>query len=152
MLPVDTRHTGKEKFINTALCHIPTNERKTLDCNTKIVTMHNRFGYCLKAKKEANIIVINDAVFDVIFQNEKLTNDEPFYRWLIYTVLHEVAHAYLGHDGAQSAENEEKAEVQAINWYNGYAPEKYSLPRMEPSEIRKTEMEIKRLLKWEESQ
>ncbi len=151
MIPIDTRHTGHEKFIKIALWHIPTADRKSLDKNTKIVTMHRRFGYCMKAKIDANIIIINDAILDVILPLDKLTNDQPLYRWLVYAVLHEVAHAFLGHDGEQNDEKEKQAEKQAIDWYNNYAPIKHNLPEMDDKEIEKTEQEVKILLGWQDS-
>jgi hypothetical protein len=138
MIAVDCKDGVVKEIITHAIYHIPPPTRLPLDSNTKIVTTHGRFGYCMSALKDARIIVINERA--VPQTHEKA---DPIYRWFICVVLHEIAHAHHEHKEMDNPVEEAEAWKTAIEWYNSYAPIRHNVPKMEKAEIDATEVIVK---------
>lgn len=141
MIPIDCKAGDVVGRISEALYHIPSATRVPLDATTKIVTTHGRFGYCMNVLKGARIIFINDK----IVPGKSVRRENPFYRWFVCAVLHEVAHAHWNHCDTDNPAEEKQAWDTAIEWYNRYAPEKHGLPEINKEEIDSTELVIKAL-------
>jgi hypothetical protein len=114
----------KVRVLEIALNYLPAVVTEKLRGKLAIITTTNRRGIRLSPKlcNENEIILLSEDCFPVV---GRLPTREDF-RYFIFLVLHEVAHAYFEHKCPycdnltkdESDENENEATDNAIEWFN----------------------------------
>lgn len=121
---ISTKNCGHRQLIDIALNYLPRDIQILVLETTKIVTMYDRYGFCLP-QTNRRVIIISE----IYIPKSGIVAKTMYYRWFIHTVLHEVAHAVLHEEfapeGTPEADKQEKeAHKQAIDWYNEFATSK----------------------------
>ena len=112
--------------VNLALSYLPTDVFAALDGKITIVstTRSDGFRMAKKIRENCDIIVLSER----LFPRGMVTEDHPDVRYLIFVVLHEIAHAFKNHrspvlDGLsaeESAAQEAEADHLAYHWFNDH--------------------------------
>ena len=115
-------------WVETALNYLPTDVFDQI--NGKIaftVLNYDAFRLAHKIRDHEEIIVLSPWIFSYIPACSCETDKE--YKYFIFCVLHEVAHAVLKHyppdeiSNEENNEQEKQADNQALSWYNTYVLE-----------------------------
>lgn len=126
-------NSRRSSIIRDALTYLPYSVKREFQNSGRIIVIlstHDRFGYCFTPENDSFNILINDS----IFPNGCHTREDRIYRFFVFTVLHEIAHAHLTLAGEPLGEQEEdRANELANNWYNEYA-QNHSLPLLTDEE------------------
>jgi hypothetical protein len=98
------------------------------DASLFFICMSSRDGLRLTKHVRENfeVIILSDHIAP---SHSQINQDDPVFRYFMYTVLHEVAHAVKGHksriyDGISAEEGnaqEEEAHGLATEWFNDWA-------------------------------
>lgn len=130
-----------------ALAYIPDNIKSWMVNNIGITVLNSdAFRLAHKIKDCKEVIVLSPWVFSYIPPGSSVDDDE--YKYFIFCVLHEIAHAYCKHlppDELSNKENdlqESEANQMAIDWYNSHLKQDKSLKRANLPELDLSQIEI----------
>jgi len=132
-------HVGvnNDGWINLALKYLPDDVLEWIEKNLIIVSNPERAG-CRVPRSvcdEKEIIIISELLYPEngdYYAGDKEQNYSPAVRYLIFIVLHEIAHAihddlsptYAHLEEPEVKKQEDKADAQALEWFNKVAIEK----------------------------
>lgn len=144
----------KNSLVETALKYLP--DEVFIETNEKIgFTVLKSDACCLshKIQNYNEIIVLSPWIFSFIPSGSCETDKE--WKYFIFCILHEVAHAFLKHhdpdelSGNERDKQEEEADRHALNWFNDYVSEncKKGYKGIVIEEIRNTQKEYQEKLK-----
>lgn len=144
------RLTGHVSLIESALTYLPRSRHKKLEeLVFSIVSMYGNNGCCFDLSYKRIIYISEEIIPD-----EGIVQGTLYYRWFVYTVLHECAHAILKHtavseDDPQYTLQERQARRLALLWLN-YSERVKGLPETTDNEIQEMHekvVEIRRVIR-----
>lgn len=124
-MKVYSRCSGHASLITNALAYLPYPKRRKIPrFVSSIVTMYGNNGCCFDTS-EKRIVYISEE----IIPDKGIGDYTLYYKWFVYTVLHECAHAVLKHkpvseDDPRHARQEKHAQKLAVLWLNHTEREK----------------------------
>lgn len=114
-----SKFSGHATLIDCALTYLPNRKRFKLGrFVSSIVTMYGNNGCCFDLSEKRVIFISEEIIPD-----KGIWNESSYYKWFIYTVLHESAHAILKHkptveDDPRHIRQENHAKRLAMLWLN----------------------------------
>ena len=141
--------------VEVALSYLPPDILKDLEGKLTIVgtTRSDGFRIATRTREGCEIIVLSER----LFPKGNATEDRADVRYLIFVVLHEIAHAIKNHrspllDGVTPEENaaqEAEADRMAYDWFNARVRERNNpyLRELTEKEVREAQARNQELMK-----
>lgn len=146
-------------IVETALCYLPDNIWNQINGKIAITTLNSdACRLAQKICKHDEIVVLSPWIFTYIPAGACEADRE--FRYFIFCILHEIAHAILKHSppeelsSKENEEQEDEADKYAIEWFNKYVLEnaRKGLTQINIEEIREIQEEYQRktaqLINW----
>lgn len=123
----------KVRVVEVALTYVPAFVVNDLRDRLAILTLTHRSGMRLSRPlcENCEVVLLSEEKFPRVGGRQQ----ENDFRFFIFLVLHEVAHAYLKHkcpyfdklSEEEAKKNEDEATAKAIEWFNLYLSENQQL-------------------------
>ncbi len=133
-------------WVETALQYLPSQIIEEIEGKIAITMLgSDAFRLAQKIRSQEEVIVLAPWIFSFIPPGSCEADKE--WRYLVFCVLHEIAHAFLKHSppdeltGQEDINQEDEANRYALDWYNKYAQENIErgLTELIIEEVRETQ-------------
>jgi hypothetical protein len=140
-------------WVETALAYLPDDVFEEIEDKVSITVLNSdacRLGEKVKDKDE--VIVLSPWLFSYLPPGSSEADKE--WRYFIFTILHEIAHAILKHSAPdelgpqENQSQEDEANAYALEWFNSYVSENThkDLAPLTIDEVRGTQTEYHKKL------